>query len=82
MVVAWKTPPRIGSSHERVRIEKMCDENEDDSLTDMFNDAEDYFVDCPDELTNLASYTCNLQSSSLVMHEAKIHNANIIDLGF
>ena len=31
----------------------MCDENEDDHLTDMINDAEDCFVGCPDELTKM-----------------------------
>ena len=31
----------------------MCDENEDDHLTDMFNDVEDRFVDRPDELTKM-----------------------------
>ena len=31
----------------------MCDENEDDHFTDMINDVEDHFVDCPDELTKM-----------------------------
>ena len=31
----------------------MCDENEDDHLTDMFNDARDHFVDHLDELTKM-----------------------------
>ena len=48
-----ETPPSIGSSRKRARIEKVCDENQDDHLTDMFNDAEDHFVDRPDELTKM-----------------------------
>ena len=31
----------------------MCDENEDDHLTDMINDAKDCFVDRPNELTKM-----------------------------
>ena len=48
-----ESPPSIGSSCKRSRIQKMCDENEDDHLIDMFNDAEDRFVDRPDELTKM-----------------------------
>ena len=55
----------IGSSRKRVRIEKVCDENEDDHLTDMFNDAQDRFVDRLGELTKmrelLLKYVVNLQ---------------------
>ena len=48
-----ETPPSIDSSCKRARIEKMCDKNEDNYLTDMFNDAEDRFVDRPDKLTKM-----------------------------
>ena len=48
-----ETPPSISSSRKRARIEKVCDENQDDHLTNMFNYAEDCFVDCPDELTKM-----------------------------
>ena len=48
-----ETPPSIGSSRKRAKIEKVCDENEDDHLIDMFNVDEDRFVDCPDELAKM-----------------------------
>ena len=48
-----ETPFSIGSSRERARIEKVCDKNEDDYLTAMFNYAENHFVDHPDELTKM-----------------------------
>ena len=31
----------------------MCDEDEDDYLTDMMNDPEDHFIDRSDELTKI-----------------------------
>ena len=34
-------------------IEKVCDENQDDHLTNMFNVKEDRFVDHPDELAKM-----------------------------
>ena len=46
-------PPSIGSSHKRARIKKVCDEYEDDHLTDMFNNIEDRFVDHLDELIKM-----------------------------
>ena len=48
-----ETPLSKGSSRKRVRIEKVCDKNEDDHLTDMFNDAENYFVDHSDKLNKM-----------------------------
>ena len=48
-----KTPPSVGSSHKKARIEKVYDENEDYHLTDMINDAESHFVDHPNELTKI-----------------------------
>ena len=48
-----KTLPSIGSSHKRVRIEKLCDENKDDQLTNLINDAKNCFIHCPDELTKI-----------------------------
>ena len=44
----------------------MCDENEDDHLTDMFNDVEDCFIDRPD---------CFMKLSFVVrMYNLKAHN--------
>ena len=48
-----ETLPSIGSSSKRSRIEKVCDKNEYDHLTDMINDSEDHFVDRLDELTKM-----------------------------
>ena len=48
-----ETPLNIGSSIKRARIENVYDENEDTHLIDMINDAEDHFVDCPDNLTKI-----------------------------
>ena len=48
-----ETSPSKGSSRKRARIEKLCDENENDHLTDMINNAEDHFVDRLDKLTKM-----------------------------
>ena len=44
----------IGVSCKIARIQKLvCDEEEDDCLTNVVNDVEDYFVDQPNELSKM-----------------------------
>ena len=67
-----ETPPSIGSSHTRARIEKKCDENKDAHLIDMINNVEDHFVGHPNELTK-------------ILEEAEIHiylESNVKKLSF
>ena len=48
-----KTPPHISLSCKRARIEQVCDDNKNNHLIDMINDAEYHFIDRLDKLTKM-----------------------------